>query len=63
METHNWEDPVSDRLTDTQLLHELEPVAERLLNRTQPELIEMTVDDIMQAPVVAAAIPQTLGDD
>jgi len=33
METHNWEDPVSDRLTDTQLLHELEPVAERLLNR------------------------------
>jgi len=39
------------------------PVAERLLNKSQPELIEMTVDNIMQAPAVAAAIPQALGDD
>ena len=36
-------------------------VAERLLNKSQPELIEMTVDDIWSAPAVAAAIPSTLG--
>lgn len=36
-------------------------VAERLLNKSQPELIELTVDDIYQAPQVAAAISQTLG--
>jgi lipoprotein-releasing system permease protein len=39
------------------------PVAERLLNKSQPELIELTVDDIMQASSVAAAIPRTLGED
>lgn len=37
------------------------PVAERLMNRSQPELIELMVDDISLAPQVAAAIPQTLG--
>ena len=37
------------------------PVAERLLNKSQPELIELTVDDIWRAPEVAAAIPQILG--
>src|SRR4029078_8316913 len=35
--------------------------AERLLNRTTPELIELTVDDINLAPQVAAAIPEKLG--
>ena len=39
------------------------PVAERLLNKSQAELIEMTVDDIMNAPAVAAAIPKTMGSD
>ena len=38
-------------------------VAERLLNKSQPEVIEMIVDDIMQAPAVAAAIPRTLGQE
>lgn len=37
------------------------PVAKRLLNKSQPELIELTIDDIWLAPEVAAAIPQTLG--
>ncbi len=37
------------------------PVAERIFNRTQPELIELTVDDIYLAPQVAAAIPARLG--
>ena len=37
------------------------PVAERLMNRTLPELIELTVDDINLAPEVASAITQTLG--
>jgi lipoprotein-releasing system permease protein len=37
------------------------PVAERLMNRTLPELIELTVDDISRAPAVASAITQTLG--
>ena len=35
--------------------------AERLLNRTTPELIELTVDDINLAPQVAAQIPEKLG--
>jgi lipoprotein-releasing system permease protein len=38
-------------------------VAERLLNRSQPELIMMTVDDVMQAPAVTTAIPSRLGAD
>jgi lipoprotein-releasing system permease protein len=36
-------------------------VAERLMNRSQPELIELTVDDIDLAPQVASAITATLG--
>ena len=37
-------------------------VAKRLMNKTQPELIELAVDDIDLAPVVAASIPKLLGD-
>ena len=37
-------------------------VAKRLMNKSQPELIELAVDDIYAAPAVAAAIPQTLSD-
>jgi lipoprotein-releasing system permease protein len=37
-------------------------VAKRLMNKSQPELIELAVDDIYAAPAVAAAIPETLGD-
>ena len=37
------------------------PVAERLMNRSQAELIELTVDDMDLAPQVASAIPATLG--
>ncbi|MSO55439.1 MAG: FtsX-like permease family protein [Acidobacteria bacterium] len=37
-------------------------VAKRLVNKSQPELIELAVDDINAAPEVAAAIPQLLGD-
>jgi lipoprotein-releasing system permease protein len=37
------------------------PVAERLMNRTQPELLELTVDDISLAPQVAADITRVLG--
>ncbi len=37
-------------------------VAKRLMNKSQPELIELAVDDIYAAPDVAAAIPRTLGD-
>jgi lipoprotein-releasing system permease protein len=37
------------------------PVAQRLLNKSVPELIELTVDDIWRAPEVSAAIPSTLG--
>ncbi|MCM3881431.1 MAG: ABC transporter permease [Vicinamibacterales bacterium] len=37
------------------------PVAERLTNRSEPELIELTVDDIDLAPQVASAITATLG--
>ena len=37
-------------------------VAQRLMNKTQPELIELAVDDIDAAPEVAASIPHILGD-
>ena len=37
-------------------------VAKRLMNKSQPELIELAVDDINAAPDVAAAIPKLLGD-
>jgi lipoprotein-releasing system permease protein len=36
-------------------------VAQRLLNKSQPELIELSVDDIYAAPAVAASIPEILG--
>jgi lipoprotein-releasing system permease protein len=36
-------------------------VAQRLMNKSQPELIELTVDDIDAAPEVSAQIPQLLG--
>lgn len=38
-------------------------VAKRLLNKSQPEVIEVTVDDIYRAPDVASAIPKTLGEE
>ena len=37
-------------------------VAHRLLNKSQPQLIELAVDDITAAPEVAARIPELLGD-
>ena len=37
-------------------------VAKRLMNKSQPEMIELAVDDINAAPEVAAAIPKLLGD-
>jgi lipoprotein-releasing system permease protein len=37
------------------------PVAERLMNKSQPELIELTIDDIELAPEVAADITRVLG--
>jgi len=37
-------------------------VAQRLLNKSQPDLIELAVDDINAAPEVSAAIPRVLGD-
>jgi lipoprotein-releasing system permease protein len=37
-------------------------VGQRLLNKSQPELIELAVDDINAAPEVSAAIPKILGD-
>jgi lipoprotein-releasing system permease protein len=37
-------------------------VAQRLLNKSQPELIELAVDDINAAPDVSAAIPKILGE-
>jgi len=37
------------------------PVAERLMNKSQPELIELTVDDIWKAPEVVTEITRTLG--
>ena len=36
-------------------------VAERIFNKTVPELIQLTVDNIYEAPQVAAAITDTLG--
>jgi lipoprotein-releasing system permease protein len=36
-------------------------VAERIFNRTTPELIEATVDDVYAAPQISAAIMNTLG--
>jgi lipoprotein-releasing system permease protein len=35
--------------------------AKRIFNKSQPEVIQLTVDDIYRAPEVAAAIPATLG--
>jgi lipoprotein-releasing system permease protein len=37
-------------------------VAARLLNKTQPEMIQLAFDDVYVAPDVAATIPQILGD-
>ena len=37
-------------------------VAARMLNKTQPEMIQLAFDDIYAAPEVAASIPQILGD-
>jgi lipoprotein-releasing system permease protein len=37
-------------------------VARRMLNKTQPEMIQLAFDDIYVAPAVAASIPQILGD-
>ncbi len=37
-------------------------VAQRLMNKTQPEMIQLAFDDINVAPAVAASIPQILGD-
>ena len=37
-------------------------VAQRMMNRTQPEMIQLAVDDINAAPAVTATIPQILGD-
>jgi lipoprotein-releasing system permease protein len=37
-------------------------VAQRLMNKSQPELIELAIDDIEAAPEVSAAIPRMLGD-
>src|SRR5918994_746381 len=37
-------------------------VAARMLNKTQPEMIQLAFDDINAAPEVAASIPQILGD-
>jgi lipoprotein-releasing system permease protein len=37
-------------------------VAKRLMNKSQPELLELAVDDINAAPEVSAAIPRLLGD-
>ena len=37
-------------------------VAARMLNKTQPEMIQLAFDDINAAPQVSATIPQILGD-
>ena len=37
-------------------------VAARLLNKTQPEMIQLAFDDVYVAPEVAGTIPQILGD-
>jgi lipoprotein-releasing system permease protein len=36
--------------------------AQRMMNKTQPEMIQLAFDDINVAPEVAASIPQILGD-
>jgi lipoprotein-releasing system permease protein len=36
--------------------------AQRMMNKTQPEMIQLAFDDINVAPDVAASIPQILGD-
>jgi lipoprotein-releasing system permease protein len=38
-------------------------VAQRILNKTQPEMIQLAFDDIYAAADITASIPQTLGDD
>ena len=37
-------------------------VAKRMLNKTQPEMIQLAMDDINAAPAIAAEIPRILGD-
>ena len=37
-------------------------VAQRMLNKTQPEMIQLAFDDIYAASDIAASIPQILGD-
>ena len=37
-------------------------VAKRMMNKTQPEMIQLAFDDINVAPAVAASIPQILGN-
>ena len=37
-------------------------VAARMLNTTQPEMIQLAFDDVNAAPQVAASIPQILGE-
>ena len=37
-------------------------VAERMLNKTQPEMIQLAFDDIYAAPEVTASIPRILGE-
>ncbi|RPI50607.1 MAG: ABC transporter permease [Acidobacteria bacterium] len=37
-------------------------VAERMLNKSQPEMIQLAMDDVNAAPEVSAAIPRILGD-
>jgi lipoprotein-releasing system permease protein len=37
-------------------------VAQRMMNKSQPEMIQLAFDDINVAPEVAASIPQILGD-
>jgi lipoprotein-releasing system permease protein len=37
-------------------------VAQRMMNKTQPEMIQLAIDDIDAAPAVSASIPQILGD-
>ena len=37
-------------------------VAERMMNKTQPEMIQLAFDDINVAPEVSASIPKILGD-
>ena len=37
-------------------------VAKRMLNKTQPEMIQLAMEDINAAPAIAAEIPRILGD-